>query len=163
MGFRIERAGGLAAALLAACSANPVYQGPQTDRTALLNVRADGIYAHPSYPDDVVWARLYRRGSSNMLGTKKLTVEVPIARFALDADTAYVVEFVSIEAQFGGYTNCIARMELAPLEGERYAVTYRTAKSSCRVEGSLLDAQTGRYTMVTSQVGVAGPAQSKAR
>jgi hypothetical protein len=124
----------------------------------LLNLRAAGIYAHPEYPDDVVWARLYHRGSSAVLGAKKLTVEVPIAKFALDADQAYVIEFVSTEAQSGGYTNCLARTELEPLEGARYTITYRAAKSSCRVESSQLDVQTGRYTMLTSDAGVVGGA-----
>ena len=153
--------------LLTACTAQPQYagpkySGPQSARTAVLNLRADGIYAHPEYPDDVVWARLYHRGSTKMLGAKKLTVEVPIAKFALDAGLAYVIEFVSTEAQSGGYTNCLARTELQPLEGARYTVTYRAAKSSCRVESSQLDAQTGHYTMLTSDMGAVGGAPYRA-
>jgi hypothetical protein len=154
MDVRIACLGSLTAAvMLAGCVGQPVYEGPRTDSIALLKVRADGIYAHPAYPDDVVWARLYRSGSLSVLDARKLTVEMPIAKFAVDAGTGYVVEFVSTEAQFGGYTNCVARTELTPLPNERYALTYRTAKSSCRVESSLLDISTGRYTMLTTHTG----------
>ncbi len=158
MVFGIARAGWLAPVLLAGCAANSGYDGPRTERTALLSVRAEGIYAHPAYPDDVVWAKLYRRGSQHALGTKKLTVEMPIAKFEIDEGVAYVVEFISTEAQFGGYSNCVARTELSPVHGGRYAIFYRTAKSSCLIESSLLDAQTGRYTRATTSTGVvSGP------
>lgn len=164
MGARLAGAGCLATTLLlAACATNPEYPGPRTDRTALLNVRADGIYAHPEYPDDVVWARLYHSGSSKVVGVKKLTVEQPMARFALDAEMSYLIEFVSTEAQSGGYSNCMARTELQPLEGSRYVLTYRTAKSSCRIDSSRLDTQTGRYTKTATANGVVGavPAQTR--
>ena len=155
--FRITGTGCLAAwLLLSGCTTTPADPEPRSDRTALLKLRADGIYAHPEHPDDLVWARLYRSGSYTAIGAKKLTIETPIARFSLEADTAYVIEFVSTEAQSGGVTNCLARTELQPLEGARYAMTYHTAKSSCRIESGRLDSQTGRYTLSTTTVGVVG-------
>lgn len=144
------------AVLLAGCAATPGDSNLRTDRTALLKLRADGIYAHPEHPDDLVWARLYRPGSYTALGAKKLTIDAPVARFSLEADTAYIIEFVSTEAQTGGFTSCLARTELQPLEGARYAMTYHTAKSSCRIESGRLDTQTGRYTLSTTTVGVVG-------
>jgi len=149
--------------LLAGCTTTPADPELRSDRTALLKLRADGIYAHPEHPDDLVWARLYRRGSYTAIGAKKLTIEAPIARFSLDADTAYVIEFVSTEAQSSGVTNCLARTELQPLEGARYAMTYHTARSSCRIESGRLDSQTGRYTLSTTSVGVVGGVPYAAR
>lgn len=148
--------------LVTGCADVASYKGPRTNQAATVEYSADGIKKHGAYPNDIVWLMLYRAGTDKQFYAVKLTVDNPAGKVVLDAGETYTARLTSYEAQFGGYTNCVAETDISPREGEGYDIAYATQKYSCTVTATVRRVGSQQYDFVAMHAGSVGGQQFKA-
>ena len=118
-----------------------------------MTITAEGLQKHSAYPNDALIVRVNEGlgESITLQGVVKLQPDATSADITIFSGRQYTFDISSIEAHFGGFSNCGFKLELRAMEGEKLSITYSTVKSTCDLTLSSIGATGERRTLASSK------------